>query len=202
MNHYWCYVNIENALPSMLSIIVPVEYYYWYVVYIPLLLQATPLLQDSGLVLLELPDPRLKGNFPEGELQIMAYLAKECLLLDPDARPSMGEVVQILSTIAPEKSKRRNIPVNLFQVMYYSKSSFFIYYVSFFHVTTICDGFFLLFLVNNENHLNARCKFCVQFLEFCVPFGSGISEKKLLIKILCFLIMYQIQLSFIHLVNL
>jgi len=96
-------------------------------------LQATPLLQDSGLVLLELPDPRLKGNFPEKELQIMAYLAKECLLLDPDARPSMGEVVQILSTIAPEKSKRRNIPVNLFQVMYYSKSSFFIYYVSFFH---------------------------------------------------------------------
>ncbi|KAG6762013.1 hypothetical protein POTOM_032497 [Populus tomentosa] len=77
--------------------------------------EATPLLQDSGLGLLELPDPRLKGNFPEEELQIMAYLAKECLLLDPDARPSMGEVVQILSTIAPEKSKRRNIPVNLFQ---------------------------------------------------------------------------------------
>jgi len=143
MNHYWCYVNIENALPSMLSIIVPVEYYYWYVVYIPLLLQATPLLQDSGLVLLELPDPRLKGNFPEGELQIMAYLAKECLLLDPDARPSMGEVVQILSTIAPEKSKRRNIPVNLFQVMYYSKSSFFIYYVSFFHGDNYLWWFFL-----------------------------------------------------------
>ncbi|XP_061957697.1 receptor-like serine/threonine-protein kinase NCRK isoform X1 [Populus nigra] len=81
-----------------------------------LVLWATPLLQDSGLVLLELPDPRLKGNFPEEELQIMAYLAKECLLLDPDARPSMGEVVQILSTIAPEKSKRRNIPVNLFQM--------------------------------------------------------------------------------------
>ncbi|KAJ6408742.1 hypothetical protein OIU84_008441 [Salix udensis] len=81
-----------------------------------LVLWATPRLQDSRRVLPELPDPRLKGNFPEEELQIMAYLAKECLLLDPDARPSMREVVQILSTIAPEKSKRRNIPVNLFQM--------------------------------------------------------------------------------------
>ncbi|CAK7332293.1 unnamed protein product [Dovyalis caffra] len=81
-----------------------------------LVLWATPRLQDSRRVILELPDPRLKGNFPEEELQIMAYLAKECLLLDPDARPSMSEVVQILSIIAPEKSKRRNIPVNLFRM--------------------------------------------------------------------------------------
>ncbi|KAJ6403319.1 hypothetical protein OIU84_015263 [Salix udensis] len=81
-----------------------------------LVLWATPRLQDSRRVISELPDPRLKGNFPEEELQIMAYLAKECLLLDPDSRPSMSEVVQILSTIAPEKSKRINIPVNLFQM--------------------------------------------------------------------------------------
>lgn len=46
----------------------------------------------------------------------MAYLAKECLLLDPDSRPTMSEVVQILSTIAPEKSRRRNYSINLFQV--------------------------------------------------------------------------------------
>ncbi|KAJ6937650.1 hypothetical protein NC652_012072 [Populus alba x Populus x berolinensis] len=77
---------------------------------------ATPRFQDSRRVISELPDPRLKGNFPEEELQIMAYLAKECLLMDPDSRPSMSEVVQILSTIAPEKSKRRNIPVSLFQM--------------------------------------------------------------------------------------
>lgn len=64
-----------------------------------------------------MPDQRLKGNFPEEEMQIMAYLAKECLLLDPDARPTMSEVVQILSTIAPDKSRRRKIPVNLFQVI-------------------------------------------------------------------------------------
>lgn len=65
---------------------------------------------------MELPDPQLKGNFPEEELHIMAYLAKECLLLDPDSRPSMSEVVQILSTIAPEKSRRQNFPIYLYPV--------------------------------------------------------------------------------------
>ncbi|XP_019054171.1 PREDICTED: pentatricopeptide repeat-containing protein At4g02750-like isoform X2 [Nelumbo nucifera] len=35
---------------------------------------------DSKRVILELPDPLLNGNFPEEEMQIMAYLAKECLL--------------------------------------------------------------------------------------------------------------------------
>ncbi|KAI3748235.1 hypothetical protein L6452_11189 [Arctium lappa] len=80
-----------------------------------LVIWATPLLQDSRRVSKELPDPRLKGNFEEEEMQIMAYLAKECLLLDPDARPTMSEVVQILLTIAPEKSKRRNFSVDRFQ---------------------------------------------------------------------------------------
>nr|XP_043632742.1 receptor-like serine/threonine-protein kinase NCRK isoform X2 [Erigeron canadensis] len=77
-----------------------------------LVIWATPLLQDSKRVSKELPDPRLKGNFEEEELQVMAYLAKECLLLDPDARPTMSEVVQILLTIAPEKSKRRNFSID------------------------------------------------------------------------------------------
>lgn len=54
----------------------------------------------------------------------MAYLAKECLQLDPDARPTMSEVVQILSTIAPDKSRRRNISLNLFQVITMLLSSF------------------------------------------------------------------------------
>ncbi|XP_031285096.1 receptor-like serine/threonine-protein kinase NCRK isoform X2 [Pistacia vera] len=81
-----------------------------------LVLWATPRLQDSSQVISELPDPRLKGSFPEEEMQIMAYLARECLLLDPDARPTMTEVVQILSTIAPDKSRRLNIPVNFFQM--------------------------------------------------------------------------------------
>ncbi|XP_054793176.1 receptor-like serine/threonine-protein kinase NCRK [Prosopis cineraria] len=81
-----------------------------------LVIWATPRLQDSRRVITELADPQLKGNFPEEEVQIMAYLAKECLLLDPDARPTMSEVVQILSTISPDKPRRRiNIPVSLFQ---------------------------------------------------------------------------------------
>ncbi|XP_059429501.1 receptor-like serine/threonine-protein kinase NCRK [Corylus avellana] len=80
-----------------------------------LVIWATPRLQDSRRVITDLPDPRLNGNFPEEEMQIMAYLAKECLLLDPDDRPTMSEVVQILSTITPEKSRRRNLPVYLYQ---------------------------------------------------------------------------------------
>lgn len=79
-----------------------------------LVIWAAPRLQDSKRVISDLPDPRLKGNFSVEEMQIMAYLAKECLLLDPDARPTMREVVQILSTIAPDKSKRR-IPLSLYQ---------------------------------------------------------------------------------------
>jgi len=47
----------------------------------------------------------------------MGYLAKECLLLDPDTRPTMSEVVQILLSISPGKSRRRrNIPGSLFKV--------------------------------------------------------------------------------------
>ncbi|PIA37334.1 hypothetical protein AQUCO_03000137v1 [Aquilegia coerulea] len=80
-----------------------------------LVIWATPRLQDSKRVISELPDPLLKGNFPDEEMQIMAYLAKECLLLDPDSRPTMSEVVQILSTIAPENSRRRNFPGNFYQ---------------------------------------------------------------------------------------
>ncbi|KAM7502136.1 hypothetical protein LguiB_001040 [Lonicera macranthoides] len=80
-----------------------------------LVIWAMPCLQDSRRVISELPDPRLKGDFPEEEMQIMAYLAKECLLLEPELRPTMSEVVQILSTVASEKSRRRNFPKNIFR---------------------------------------------------------------------------------------
>ncbi|VVB01726.1 unnamed protein product [Arabis nemorensis] len=81
-----------------------------------LVIWAMPRLQDSKRVIEELPDPRLNGKFPEEEMQIMAYLAKECLLLEPESRPTMREVVQILSTITPDTSKHRNFPINhLFQ---------------------------------------------------------------------------------------
>ncbi|KAM7522366.1 hypothetical protein LguiA_012268 [Lonicera macranthoides] len=80
-----------------------------------LVIWAMPLLQDSRRVILELPDPHLQGKFPEEEMQIVAYLTKECLLMDPDSRPTMSEVVQILSTIVSEKSRRRNFQLNIFQ---------------------------------------------------------------------------------------
>ncbi|XP_019413753.1 PREDICTED: receptor-like serine/threonine-protein kinase NCRK isoform X6 [Lupinus angustifolius] len=78
--------------------------------------KAVPRLQDRRRVITELIDPKLNGNFPEEEVQIMAYLARECLLLDPDTRPTMSEVVQILSSISPGKSRRRrNISASLFR---------------------------------------------------------------------------------------
>lgn len=83
------------------------------------LFQATPRLHDSRRIISELADRNLDGKFPEEEMQIMAYLAKECLLLDPEARPTMGEVVQILSTIAPKRSRRANISINFSQVIRY-----------------------------------------------------------------------------------
>lgn len=76
-------------------------------------LQATSRLRDSELVVSELPDPVLRGKFPEEEMQIMAHLARECLQWDPDSRPTMSEVVQILLTIAPGKSRKRNMPTSL-----------------------------------------------------------------------------------------
>lgn len=80
-----------------------------------LVIWATPRLHDSKRVIQELPDPLLEGKFQEEEMQVMAYLAKECLLLDPDSRPTMSEVVQILSTVAPDRSKRSNFPIRAFQ---------------------------------------------------------------------------------------
>lgn len=80
-----------------------------------LVIWAAPRLQNSKRVISELPDPHLKGNFPEEEMHIVAYLAKECLLLDPESRPTMSEVVQILSTIAPDLSRRRRFSINMIE---------------------------------------------------------------------------------------
>ncbi|KAL5998646.1 hypothetical protein ACLOJK_009589 [Asimina triloba] len=80
-----------------------------------LVIWATPRLSDSKRIASELVDPLLKGNFPEEEVHIMAYLARECLQMDPESRPTMSEIVQILSTIAPDRSKRRHFPINFFQ---------------------------------------------------------------------------------------
>ncbi|KAJ4791956.1 Protein kinase [Rhynchospora pubera] len=79
-----------------------------------LVIWATSRLRDSKLVVTELPDPLLKGKFPEEEMRVMAHLARECLQWDPESRPTMSEVVQILSTIDPEKTNRRNLPSSFF----------------------------------------------------------------------------------------
>ncbi|XP_062224348.1 receptor-like serine/threonine-protein kinase NCRK [Phragmites australis] len=77
-----------------------------------LVIWATSRLRDSRLVVTELPDPALQGRFPAEEMQIMAHLARECLQWDPEARPTMTEVVHMLSTIAPlHGAKRRNLPM-------------------------------------------------------------------------------------------
>lgn len=73
-------------------------------------------MRNSRLVVTELPDPLLKGKFPEEEMQIMAHLARECLQWDPESRPTMSEVVQILSVIAPDKTKKKNLPDDIFMV--------------------------------------------------------------------------------------
>uniref|UniRef100_A0A0D9YL82 non-specific serine/threonine protein kinase n=1 Tax=Oryza glumipatula TaxID=40148 RepID=A0A0D9YL82_9ORYZ len=70
-----------------------------------LVLWAAPRLRDSRLVVAELPDPALQGRFPQEEMQIMAHLARECLQWEPESRPTMSEVVQILATIAPSSRK-------------------------------------------------------------------------------------------------
>ncbi|WOK95399.1 receptor-like serine/threonine-protein kinase NCRK isoform X2 [Canna indica] len=79
-----------------------------------LVIWAASRLCDSKLVVSELPDSLLNGKFPAEEMQIMAHLARECLQWDPDSRPTMSEVVQILLTIAPDKSRKRIIPTSLF----------------------------------------------------------------------------------------
>jgi serine/threonine protein kinase len=80
-----------------------------------LVIWATSRLRDSRLVVTELPDPTLQGRFPAEEMQIMAHLARECLQWDPESRPTMTEVVQILSTLHGGTNKRiRNLPVAAF----------------------------------------------------------------------------------------
>lgn len=105
---------------------------------------------------MELVDPQLKGNFPEEEVQVMAYLAKECLLLDPDTRPTMSEVVQILLSISPGKSRRRrNITGSLFQVNPCNLSSFrFLIFQSF----DVYFGYLVVTFSGIIDHSEVACK--------------------------------------------
>ncbi|CAA7398859.1 unnamed protein product [Spirodela intermedia] len=78
-----------------------------------LVIWAAPLLRSSKLAPSELPDPLLRGSFPEEEMLIIARLARECLQWDADSRPSMSEVVQVLSAIAPGRPRRRTLSTSV-----------------------------------------------------------------------------------------
>ncbi|ERN08386.1 hypothetical protein AMTRI_Chr07g23750 [Amborella trichopoda] len=85
-----------------------------------LVLWATPLLQQSKRVLSELVDRSLEGKFEEEELLIMASLARECLNWEPGSRPSMAEVVHILSTISPDYNLKRSFPSSYYQSAHFN----------------------------------------------------------------------------------
>ncbi|CAA6662460.1 unnamed protein product [Spirodela intermedia] len=63
-----------------------------------LVIWAAPLLRSSKLAPSELPDPLLRGK---------------CLQWDADSRPSMSEVVQVLSAIAPGRPRRRTLSTSV-----------------------------------------------------------------------------------------
>lgn len=63
-----------------------------------MLLQAKPLLNDKQRVH-EVLDPALIGAYPPKGLIKIAALVSSCLQLDPDRRPDMAVVHNVLSTV-------------------------------------------------------------------------------------------------------
>ncbi|KAH7287098.1 hypothetical protein KP509_32G038200 [Ceratopteris richardii] len=73
-----------------------------------LVIWALPLLRNCSRVINELVDPALKHDLPVDDVQKMAYLAWLCLQIDPESRPSMTFVVQVLASLVPENSVQVN----------------------------------------------------------------------------------------------
>lgn len=71
-----------------------------------LVVWALPLLRNNIRLVNELVDPALKQGLPVDDAQRMAYLAWLCLQMDPESRPTMTFVVQVLATLIPENSIR------------------------------------------------------------------------------------------------
>lgn len=69
-------------------------------------MQALPLLRNGVRLVNEFVDPALKQGLPVDDVQKMAYLAWLCLQMDPESRPTMTFVVQVLATLVPENSIR------------------------------------------------------------------------------------------------
>eukprot|EP01018_Ginkgo_biloba_P031281 Gb_27332 [translate_table: standard] len=82
-----------------------------------LVIWATPLLQDEKQVLKEIVDPVLKNNFPVEDMLKMAQLARACLQMDSESRPTMTAVVQVLATLIPENARRSvSLPMSGVQI--------------------------------------------------------------------------------------
>ncbi|KAI5071688.1 hypothetical protein GOP47_0013939 [Adiantum capillus-veneris] len=71
-----------------------------------LVVWALPLLRNGSKLLSEFVDPALKQGLPVDGVQKMAYLAWLCLQMDPESRPNMTFVVQVLATLVPENNVR------------------------------------------------------------------------------------------------
>lgn len=71
-----------------------------------LVVWALPLLRNGLRLLNEFVDPALRQGLPVDDAAKMAYLAWLCLQMDPESRPNMTFVVQVLATLVPENSVR------------------------------------------------------------------------------------------------
>eukprot|EP00249_Psilotum_nudum_P032063 c47206_g1_i1 orf=545-2827(+) len=69
---------------------------------------AFPLLQDKKAVR-ELVDPAMNDDFPVDDMFKMTQLACACLQTDPEARPTMTLVMQILATMVPQNTKTNDL---------------------------------------------------------------------------------------------
>lgn len=71
-----------------------------------LVIWASPFLQDEKKVLNEIVDPALKNGFPIEDMLKMAQLARACLQMDPESRPVMTAVVQVLAMLIPNNARK------------------------------------------------------------------------------------------------
>lgn len=71
-----------------------------------LVIWASPFLQDEKKVLNEIVDPVLKNGFPIEDMLKMAQLARACLQMDPESRPVMTAVVQVLAMLIPNNARK------------------------------------------------------------------------------------------------
>lgn len=83
-----------------------------------IMVQASPLLEDENKVLSEIVDPTLKNVFPVEGMLKMAQLARACLQMDSEARPTMTAAVHVLATLIPENARKSvSLPKNGAQVI-------------------------------------------------------------------------------------